>query len=345
MSKSRGNTINPWDMIEKYGVDPLRFWMYTVNQPGESKNFDERTVDDVVKKVFNLLSNVTQFYGMYTPQSIRDPKESTHVLDQWILSRVSMCRDVVTESLDMYRPLEGGRAIRDCIADLSQWYVRRSRDRMKDDGEDKDFAIATLGYVIREIAMLLAPFTPMFAEDMYKKAGGEKESVHLEAWPQSRNVDSRVIQVMDHVRDLVSKALLLRAEAGIKIRQPLQTLSIQSDLITENDGYSAIIRDEVNVKEVTVLSHVPGGMILDTNITPSLQDEGYARDVIRAIQDARKNAGKVPTEMVQVTISVFPQFIAAISNHEREIKETCNVSQMYVSQVEQGDEISVSFNV
>ena len=138
MSKSLGNVINPWDMMDKYGADALRFWMYSVNQPGDSKNFDEKTVDEIVKKVFNLVSNVTTFYKTYESeckvQSTKYKVESQNVLDIWILSRLNQLVANVTKNMDAYVFLEPTREIKDFIADLSQWYLRRSRDRFKEEG-------------------------------------------------------------------------------------------------------------------------------------------------------------------------------------------------------------------
>ena len=128
MSKSLGNVVNPHEMIDKYGADALRFWMYSVNQPGEPKNFDEKTVDEMVKKVFNLASNVLAFYQLYA-SSLQTTNyklpTSPHVLDKWILARLNQLIGEVTNGLEAYQLLEPTRAIRDFIADLSQWYLRR----------------------------------------------------------------------------------------------------------------------------------------------------------------------------------------------------------------------------
>jgi isoleucyl-tRNA synthetase len=138
MSKSLGNIVDPWDMMEKYGVDPLRFWMYTVNQPGEPKNFDEKTVLDISRKVFTLLENVVTFYELYrdTTLETNNVPTSTNVLDTWILAKQNALIQDMTENLDNYKLLEPGRALREFIDDLSTWYLRRSRERLKEVNTD-----------------------------------------------------------------------------------------------------------------------------------------------------------------------------------------------------------------
>jgi len=230
MSKSIGNIVNPWEIMDKYGADAARFWMYSINQPGESKNFDEKTVDEVVKKVFNLASNVLSFYSMYKgDESSLDPigSKSKNILDLWIISRSNELKREVTRNLDAYKFFESSRAIRDFVADLSQWYLRRSRDRFK--GEGKGEALQTLKFVLIELSKVMAPFTPFFAEELYREAGGEKESVHLEDWPETFEVDEKLHETMNIVREISSKGLEARMSAKINVRQPLKELRIKNN--------------------------------------------------------------------------------------------------------------------
>ncbi|MFH0804315.1 MAG: class I tRNA ligase family protein, partial [Candidatus Zambryskibacteria bacterium] len=143
MSKSLGNIVDPWLMMDKYGVDALRMWMYTVNQPGDSKNFDERTVDEVVKKMFNLVLNVLSFFDLYKDPNIKPHNESEHILDKWIIARLNKLIKKGGESLDDFNVFEAARDIRNFVNDLSTWYIRRSRDRFKsEDLNDKENALA-----------------------------------------------------------------------------------------------------------------------------------------------------------------------------------------------------------
>ena len=331
MSKSVGNVVNPWDMIEKYGADVLRFWMYSVNQPGESKNFDEKSVDEVRKKVFNTLENVLKFYEMYSGDkhlAVKPLSERFNrlgVLDKWIFSLLNKLILDVTESLDNYKLLEATRAIKDFITDLSQWYVRRSRDRFKIGyrGEvigDRENALKTLRHVLVELSKLMAPFTPFIAEEIYNSAGGEKESVHLEDWPEVelgiKNKELRIIDEMQKVRYVVTQALELRSKANIKVRQPLSLLRIKDEGLRMTNEYLELIRNEVNVKEVVVGDELS----LDTNITPELAREGEYRDLLREVQDLRKENGLKPGELVTLTLP--EKYRDIISGFEDDFKKT-----------------------
>ena len=342
MSKSRGNAVSPWDLISKYGVDPLRFWMYTVNQPGESKNFDERTVDEIVKKVFNLLQNVVSFYELYGAPPKNDSKSvSNNPLDIWILTLLNSTIQKVTENLDAFKPLEAGREIRNFIGELSQWYVRRSRDRFKDeDSEERYSATETLRFVLLELSKLLAPFTPFFAESMYQKVKGEdgKESVHLERWPKIIDLQGEsVLSDMAEVRRIVSLALEARSKANIKIRQPLAKLSVLSESLQGKADLLAIIADEINVKEVIVQGKDREEVELDLNITPELQREGDARELIRAIQEARKQKNLNPQDVISLKLSVTEKGKETTEFFLDEIKKVCNISTVeYVPLNEEG---------
>ncbi len=344
MSKSKGNVVNPGELIEKYGADPLRYWMYSVNQPGESKNFDERTIDDGVKKVFNLLGNVVKFYEMYATEMPSEKKrESENPLDIWILATLdSLIRDT-TRSLDEYKVLEPARAIKDFIGDLSQWYVRRSRDRFKgEDEKDKENALQTLGYVLREVSKLIAPFTPFLAEDVYQKItrGKNKESVHLETWPEVTIAPLSEILIlgqMEEVRKIVSLALEARARAGIKIRQPLSTLSVKSDGAKVTPGLQDIIKDEINVKKISFDIHIDSEVELDTNITPDLKEEGEVRELVRAIQEFRKEKKMEPGDSLNITIFLSEDGRKIVQKHEGEIKKICNIGRMEIKELTEED--------
>jgi isoleucyl-tRNA synthetase len=307
MSKSLGNAINPWDMMDKYGVDALRLWMYSVNQPGDSKNFDEKTIDELVKKVFNLISNVLSFYKLYEQKDKGNTAfiTSANVLDQWILARLGQLVELTTNGLETYHFFEPTRALRDFAADLSQWYIRRSRDRFKgDDESDKEAAIQTTRHVLITLAKIMAPFTPFFAEYIYGELAGDKESVHIEDWPEAMKIskDSKlVIENMNKVRTFASKGLEARMKVKINVRQPLQTLKIKGEALTDSNLVQ-IIMDEVNVKEVIFDTNLKEEVELDTNISPELKEEGMVRELVRAIQDLRKEKGLSVSDKAILTI-------------------------------------------
>ncbi len=297
MSKSLGNIVDPWMMMDKYGVDTLRLWMYSVNQPGESKNFDEKTVAELHNKVFNLLYNVLAFYELYRDPSVETEHRELHnVLDQWILTRLNQLIENSTEHLDKYKLLEPVREMREFIDDLSTWYVRRSRERIKEGDTD---AKRTLYVVLKTVAKLMAPFAPFTAEDIWQKlkTEGDVESAHLASWPHlhDMNVRAQVLSEMENVRAVVTKGLELRQKAGIKIKQPLQSLSFEAAGL---EAYYEIIKDELNVKEIKT-----GDLALDTTITPELKKEGDLRELVRALQDLRKKEGLQPSDKVRFIVA------------------------------------------
>ena len=334
MSKSVGNVINPWEMINQFGVDPLRFWMYTRNQPGESKDFDPKTVDEVVKKVFNLVLNVMKFYEPYVHERVVLSNVSTHVLDQWILTLLDDVVFRMTAYLDDFKILEAARLIRDFIGDLSQWYLRRSRDRFKSDNEgDRQMAINTLGFVLERLSIVIAPFMPFLAEDLYQKlrTSTSQESVHLELWPETPIKSAGQILTlssMDSVRKLVTLGLEARAKLGIKVRQPLALLTIKDSTLQGFDPYLQVLMDEVNVKSIAFNESLDSEVVLDGDISEELKREGEARELVRAIQDMRKEKSLSPLDRITIHLSVTSWGKLVITEWEGDIKKTCSIDEI-----------------
>jgi isoleucyl-tRNA synthetase len=334
MSKSLGNIVDPWIMIEKYGVDTLRLWMYSVNQPGESKNFDEKTVAELHNKVFNLLYNVLTFYELYRDKDLEKEefKNSENILDQWILARMNNLVSLTTNSLNNYKLLEPVRAIREFIDELSTWYVRRSRERLKDGDTE---AKKTLYYVLKTLVKIMAPFTPFASEDIWQKLKSEndEQSIHLVSWPsiQLPITDYQLpIEEMQKAREIVTLGLQARQKAGIPVRQPLNKLIITNYQLPKE--YEEIIKDELNIKEISSLTGEEKKVELDTNITEELKQEGNYRELVRAIQDMRKKAGLNPNDIVEIEISTSStgeelinkfkiELIKAVGAKEIDIKE------------------------
>ncbi len=321
MSKSIGNIVEPWAMMNRHGVDALRLWMYSVNQPGDSKNFDERTVEEIQKRVFNLLDNVYSFYELYRDKELEKEKpNSQNVLDIWILSLLGGLIESNTEDLDEYRIMEPVRNLRNFIDDLSTWYVRRSRDLIKEG--DKE-AKKTLYFVLKEISKLLAPFAPFAAENLWQKLRTENDeiSVHLAPWPDFKFGGPEVISYMRKVREVASLALEARSRAGIKVRQPLSKLSVKDLNIPQ--VFIELIQDEVNVKEVVANPHLETEVLLDTNLTPELLEEGRVRDAIRAVQEWRKEQNLKPGEVAQYAVPEGEREFFA--KHFAEIQKAANI--------------------
>ncbi|MFZ2484889.1 MAG: class I tRNA ligase family protein [Minisyncoccia bacterium] len=323
MSKSIGNVVDPWEEMDKHGADALRFWMYSVNQPGESKNFDTTTVAEIVRKVFNILDNVYAFYDMYRDKRLEvETKipQSIDVLDIWILCRLSGVLDAMKEDLDEYRLLEPVRSLREFIDDLSTWYLRRSRERLKNDDINAKY---TLYFVLKIISKMLAPFAPFTAEELFQKLRNEKDeiSVHLTQWPDFNFGGPEPISYMRKVRELASLGLESRSRANIKVRQPLSKLTVKDLGIP--DVFIELIKDELNVKEVVEDTNIEGEVELDTNLTPGLIEEGKVRDVIRVIQDIRKEKGLKPSDKMKYEVP--DELKELFAKNAEEIKRVTNI--------------------
>ncbi|MDQ3076791.1 MAG: class I tRNA ligase family protein, partial [bacterium] len=289
-------------VFNTYGADALRYFlMASPAVRADDIAFSEKGLDEVVKKVISKLDNVYTFYKTYEKGvgELQEKPISPHVLDQWITARLNQITQEVTASLEKYELDRAARPFVLFIDDLSTWYLRRSRDRFKgDDILDRDNALLTIRYILRETAKLIAPFMPFMAEDLYQKVKGKdgKESVHLESWPEPQEADQDIIVSMQKTRDIVSLGLEARAKVGIKVRQPLASLKVNIVGL-----YIDLLKDEVNVKEIIEFAE-EGKVELDTTITPELKLEGQAREFIRSLQDLRKKAGLSPSDTISLTV-------------------------------------------
>jgi len=296
MSKSKKNFPDPWLIFDKYGVDSLRFYLLsTPVMKSEDLNFSEKGVDEIQKKLVLRLKNIVSFYSMYADNKEQEKEEN--VLDTWIISRLNQLKKEVTTSMDAYEIDSALRPVLDFVDDLSTWYLRRSRDRFKTNKPK------VLKFVLLELSKILAPFTPFISEDVYKTVGGEKESVHLESWPEAENIDTEIISQMQNVRDLVTLALEARSKVNIKVRQPLATLFVKDEALSGKEKLLELVLDEVNVKSVSFDKDLDEKVKLDTTITPELQKEGDLRELIRSIQSLRKDAKLNPSERVTLVAS------------------------------------------
>ncbi len=330
MSKSLGNVVDPWDMADKYGVDTLRLWMYSVNQPGESKNFDEKTVDELRKKFFNLLDNVLSFYLLGRDESLESEplRESQNILDSWILARLSQLNKEVVEDLENYKLLEPVRAMKDFIDDLSTWYVRRSRERIREGDRE---ALSTLYFVLKNFAKILAPFAPFYAEHLFLtlKNLEENESVHLEDFPEINFFDEGLLKEMESARALASLGLEARNRANIKVRQPLSMLKVSSTKFQfSKEELVSIVKEEVNVKEI-IFTDVDT-VELDTEITEDLRKEGTVREFMRAVQELRKEAGFSQKDKAKLTVFCSKKLKEILRGEEflKEIKKVTGLTEI-----------------
>lgn len=352
MSKRLKNYPDPADVINTYGADALRY--YLLSSPvvrGEMLFFSEKGVDEIYKKIILRLENVLSFYELYQEsQSALDGKnESPNVLDRWILSRVNELGKQVGEGLDAYELDRAVKPIGDFVDDLSTWYIRRSRERFKEEGAEREYARKTTCETLLLFAKIIAPILPFIAEDIYRRMGGEKESVHLEAWPEKWNMNEMVLTNMRFVRSFASMALTERAAQKIKVRQPLQKLTIghTGAKLERWEEFEKILRDEINVKEVSFESEARG-IVLDTTITPALKQEGRAREFMRSVQDIRKKNELTPTDVITLTIATDEEGHAVVEAFAKEIQKTVRAGSIVFAKEVSGDSFlidGISFGV
>jgi isoleucyl-tRNA synthetase len=410
MSKSLGNTVEPWEVIDRYGADALRWYFFTSKQPWDGYRFSLETVGEAVRQFMLQLWNTYGFYALYANangvnargisagESSRsensggaDPTD----LDRWALSRLQETVEVVRERLDDFDATTAGRAIQGFVDELSNWYVRRSRRRF---WEGDQAAFATLRECLVTVAKLLAPFCPFVSDEIYDNLDGAEPSVHLCDFPVAAPRDLELEQAMEVARETVRLGLAARAQAKIKVRQPLRAAVIVATGRERAaiERLAEIVRDELNVRELRFVSqadelgqveikphyrtlgprfgkHMPlvaaavagldpahaaaalrdgktvsisiGGtehqlgaddllismkplegyrveregshaVALEIEIDDSLRVEGWARDIVRAIQNARQAAGLEVSDRIVLTLDGDDELIAAARAHQ-----------------------------
>ena len=293
MSKSKGNGVDPLKLFEKYGADAVRWYFFTINQPEDSKLFNEEDVIKAKRNFLDLFLNTLRFYELYGSQVKK--QKVTHVLDRWILARLAALIDSATKSMDAYDVVGAARAIEDFVAnDVSRWYVRRSRDRMKDGS-----GLWVLRSILLDLARLSAPFAPFTAEIVYHALEGDSESVHLDEWPARRVYSKKLITDMTEVRLVAAQGLELRARAGIKVRQPLVSLTLKRTILKDKAMFE-ILKDELNVKKVLINKSITDDVMLDIVISNELKIEGEIRELVRSLQDVRKKQDLQPKDFITV---------------------------------------------
>ncbi len=315
MSKSLQNYPDPKMTIEKYGSDALRmYFMHNNIMIGEDLSISEKDIQESMRKNVVLLWNIFDFYNLFAKKRKVKEEEplSDNVLDVWILARLNSLIKEVTINLDEYNLPLACRPITLFIDDFSTWYLRRSRERFKgDDADDKKQGLDTMGYVLLRLSQVMAPFAPFIAEQVWQKLMNnnfkdEKKSVHLTNWPISKEVNINSLELMKTIRSLVSMGLMIRSEEGIKTRQPLSKLVVKGSdalkTLSGKDDYINLIKDEVNVKEVDILTakNKDYEVKLDLKITPDLKKEGVKREIVRSINNLRKTAGLTIEDTVDI---------------------------------------------
>ncbi|MDO8555430.1 MAG: class I tRNA ligase family protein [bacterium] len=346
MSKHIGNVVDPWLIINKYGVDTVRWYMYTANSAGEPVCFNEKGLSESAK-MFVTLMNVLAFYKMFIHENAEDLKESdlTNVMDRWINSKFNLLAKEVTEKLDLYDITYSARKIEEFIGDLSVWYVRRSRDRFRNGDVS---AMKTLRRVLFNLVRLMSPFAPFTTEYIYREMRGSLESVHLEDWPDisGKVIDQKILDDMKEVRGIVSSALQLREKAKIRVRQPLASLKVQGlkFKIQNREELLDLIKDEINVRQILFDDALKEEIELDTELTDELKKEGAFRDLVRYIQDLRKKDGLTPQEKVSLVIETDKVGEKFITDFNKDLSKAVNLSAVEFGSIQEEETVTLKTN-
>jgi isoleucyl-tRNA synthetase len=420
MSKSKGNTVEPWEVLDTFGADALRWYFFTSKQPWDGYRFSLETIGEGVRLFLRQLWNVYSFYATYAGAAARQadaaPRQAAtpaaRDLDAWIRSRLAATAEEVAERLDAYDATGAGRAIADYVDELSNWYVRRSRPRFWD-GETA--ALATLRECLLATSKLLAPFCPFVADEIYDNLDGRLASVHLCDFPHGDALpprDERLEADMSTVREAVRLGHAARAQAKIKVRQPLrEAIVVAAGREREAiERLADVVREELNVRRLRFVSgadelghyeikpnyrtlgprfgsampqvaaaiealdpahaavtmregrelginvdgheHVLGpddlslamrplegysveregghAVALDLALDEDLLGEGYARDLVRAVQNLRKNAGLAVEDRIVLALHGDERLMDAAREHEPYVSgETLAVEVIY----------------
>ena len=341
MSKSLGNAVEPKEVASEFGADSMRLYSVRANAPWDDTCFQWDTkknppLKDGPKnawKVLNTFWNVVKFASMYMEiddfdYKKYDPAEMKLYLryeDRWMFSRTEKMKAAVTEGIESRELHKAARAIEDYIMeDLSKWYVKLVRDRSwtedRDSQVDKLASYCTLYYAIMQTAIVMSPFTPHLSEEIYQHMGGEKVTVHMEDWPKvnvsyiHNDIETNMAVIQELVEDIATE----RAKMGSKLRWPLKQIYICGKDKAANKAvqmFEDVLKQQGNVKNIVYItadkmprdkepcSYSGGQMVIDFDVTPEIEAEGYARELIRRIQQMRKDMKLNVEQYIDIRVS------------------------------------------
>lgn len=322
MSKSKGNFTDPMILIDKYGVDALRF--YLMSSPvmnAENLNFLDKGVEEVYNKLISLMYNTLNFYESYKGNGKISKPKTKNLTDKWILSKLTQVGKNVEKNLEDYNTIKACGEILQFVNDVSTGYIRLNRDRFENDKN----AIDTLGYVLENISKISASIIPFVSEKIYKSLDSKNTSVHLQEYPKFNDeVDSALLKDMELVREIISKGLSERDKAQIGLKWPLQKAKIYGKEVDLSDELIEILKSQLNVKEIEINDEGELKVDLDTTITPELESEGYAREISRQVQEFRKKLGLNKKELIELYIYSDNEFKDIILDKKEFIKGRTN---------------------
>lgn len=354
MSKHVGNTVDPFELFDKYGADAPRWYLLYASPAWSPTKFDEEGLIEVVSKFFGTLKNVYNFFVLYSNQDEIDPAEikvdydKRPELDRWIISKYNKLIKEVIEDMDRYDHMKSVRKIQDFVTeDLSNWYIRRARRRFWEEemNEDKMSVYATTYEVLVGVSQLIAPFAPFISDEMYQKLTGN-ESVHLSFFPEADEslIDDKVEERMDLVRTLVGLGRGTREKERIKVRQPLSGVLVDGKYEPVIGDLTPLIMEELNIKKVIFEKDLEGymnytlkpnfkvaGPVLGKNIK-SFAAELAKADPAGTVSELESNGMinmeingekfEITKEMVDVKISAKEGFAVAMENNVFTILDT-----------------------
>jgi len=336
MHKSKGNAIWFNEAVERVGADAMR-WLYSRQNIIYNLRFGWKSNEEVQRKLL-ILWNGYQFFKTYVekiPETTLQFRKSKNVLDEWIVSRLNNLIEKVTRNLNRYKVAIATLAIEKFfIEDLSLWYIRRSRQRFQSpqNQKEKKEAATTLYYLLLSLTKLTAPMIPFLAEEIYQglKTNNMPESVHLTEWPKTdkNQINIDLEEKMKKIRQIVTLALSERKLAGIKVRQPLGELRIRNYELKREKELLELVKEEVNVKKIVFDKKLKGEVRLDVKITPKLKEEGQIREIIRHIQDLRKNLGLKPKHQVLISYLGNKQINKVLAKNKKVILETTKAQEL-----------------
>ncbi len=340
MHKSWGNSIEFNEGADKMGVDIMR-WVYLRQNPERNILFGYKTVEDIKRQFFMMLWNSYKFFvnnaDMDNWQATSETENTLSKLDQWILNRLDKTAIEVTQSLESYDAFSATNYLETFIQDLSLWYIRRSRDRVGPsavDQVDKEACYYTFNTIFDVLSRLMMPFTPFIADQIYTNITGEK-TVNLADWPNVSDtsaINNDLINKMQMIREVCELGNSERKKIGFAVKQALNSVIVFGKFESLNNEVELVqlIKDELNVENVIFKPFKDNKVEYDTTITDHLKDKGLSRELVRAIQEARKVSGCRLNEKIDLTLPGWPK------DFEDEIKR-----KTLVRNLEKGDELLV----